>query len=327
MPEFAAEVHALFEGERGGVAEPVGDWEDEAQTLAHIEALEVTLLVAERELHGDGVAHSEGVPVTLPNGDDVAECEAVGRSEAEALPLAVREAMLALALEDDVYETLALVNDEKEALPVKAAEPHEEGVAVCEAVRHSVAEPLPEAHCVAVTLALLHGVDVGQSLALTEGVQEMLLVKVWDPHEDGVADWEADVHSVAEPLPVPQFEAVILAVALGVVVGQSLALTEGENEALLVTVRDPHDDGVADSEAVVHNVVEPLLDAQCVGVISKLPLTVEVRQAVALTEGEKEALIVAVREPQDDGVTECEEVAHSVAEQLLDEQCVGVTLK
>ena len=205
--------------------------------------------------------------------------------------------------------------------------PHEDGVAVCEAERHCVAEPLPLARCVAVTLALLHGVDVGQPLALPEGENETLLVTVRDPHEDGVADWEAVVHSVAEPLPDPQCEAVILALPLGVAVGQSVALTEAENETLLVAVLDAQKDGEADSEAVVHSVGEPLLDAQCVGVMLELPLIVEVRQTVALTEGEKEALLVAVREPQDDGVAECEDVAHSVTEPLLDAQWVGVLRK
>ena len=101
-PELAAVAHALCEGETlpqalaellsvtepqsDGVAEPVGEWEDDAQTLAHTEALIVTLLVNERELHGDGVA----------------VCEAERHNVAEPLPLAVREAMLALPLVDGV---------------------------------------------------------------------------------------------------------------------------------------------------------------------------------------------------------------------------------
>jgi hypothetical protein len=60
------------------------------------------LLVAEREPHGDAVAQCDEVPLTVPQGDSVAECEEVERSDAEPLPLAVREAMLALALEDGV---------------------------------------------------------------------------------------------------------------------------------------------------------------------------------------------------------------------------------
>lgn len=102
VPELAAVAHALCEGETlpqalaeplsvtepqsDGVAEPVGEWEDEAQALAHTEALVVTLLVTEREPHGDGVA----------------ECEVEGKSDAEPLPLAVRDAMLALPLVDGV---------------------------------------------------------------------------------------------------------------------------------------------------------------------------------------------------------------------------------
>ena len=101
-PELAGVARALCEGKMDGVAEPVGEWEDDAQTVAHTEALVVGLSVAEREPLGDGVAQCDAVPETVPHGVGVAECEAVGRSDAEPLPLAVREAMLALPLEEGV---------------------------------------------------------------------------------------------------------------------------------------------------------------------------------------------------------------------------------
>ena len=98
LPQGLAELLSETEPQSDEVAEPVGEWEDEAQTLAHTEALVVTLLVTVSEPHGEGVEDCEAVPLTDPHGDGVAESEAVGHSVAEPLPLEDREAMLALPL-------------------------------------------------------------------------------------------------------------------------------------------------------------------------------------------------------------------------------------
>ena len=107
-------------------------------------------------------------------------------------------------------------------------EPHEDGVADCEAEGRGDEEPLPVAQCVAVTRPLPLVVEVGQSLALTEGENEVLLVMVRVAHEDGVADCEVVRRGDAEPLLVAHGDAVMLALPLEDGVGRSLALAKGE---------------------------------------------------------------------------------------------------
>jgi len=129
--------------------------------------------------------------------------------------------------------------------------------------------------------ALSVSLPEGQARALGEsGGVALALPAMGDGEDDGedspVADTVcvAEVRSDEDALSVAQCVALMLTLPLSLVLRQPLELKEGDNEALLVTVRDPHEDGIAECETEAHSVAEKLSVAQCVALMLALPLTV-----------------------------------------------------